>query len=220
MRGHLKIAGLLSSAVLLAGCASVLPQPTPEASSACVAETPGASDSAVVTPAELCAIDGQAWSDSVFTTVINTPGWGETSAPCDAARQEAFYGAWQDAQPAVESLELRSDSSEQSHLLGAVGVAVVASGDPAAATALIDAEVAACLVDGSAQSRDDRGVWHGVRGPASGDTGEQLSWWASASGSWVLVQAYEDETLSTADAAALEQGLDTLLDTQAELLGL
>jgi hypothetical protein len=167
-----------------------------------------------VTPAELCALDGHAWKNSAFTTVLNTPAWGETSPACDEARMTAFYDAWDDVQSHMTTFDLEADFSENARPLGGVGIAVIPAPDATAPVALIDAEVEACL-EGSAQSQTQHGAWHGVRGPLSGDDGEQLTWWAAGDGRWSVVQAYISDTLSDEDAATLEAAFDTVLDAQA-----
>ena len=212
-------AALLAATVTLAGCASASPTATPSTAAADACPPPASTPSATaasptVTPAELCALDGSTWAPSVFVTVLNTPSWGETTPACDDARKTAYYDAWQAVQSQMTTLELRADSSENARPLGAVGIAVLPASDATAPVALIDAEVAACI-DASAQTRTERGPWHGVRGPLSGDDGEQLTWWAAGDGRWSLVQAYISDTRTAADAATFESALETLLDAQA-----
>jgi hypothetical protein len=218
MRGLLVLSALLSATTALSGCASETPGPTPATAAAPCPPAPTDADAVpVVTAAELCAIDGRPWSDSVFTTVVNTPAWGDTSPACDEARQTAFYGAWQDVQSLITTFDLATDFGENARPLGGVGIAVLTAPDASAPVALLDAEVDACL-GASAQSRIDHGPWRGVRGPLSGDDGEQLTWWAEGDGHWSLVQAYISDTLTADDAASLESALDTLLDAQAARL--
>ena len=213
------LTALLAATVTLAGCASASPPSTSTTAAAEACPPPPSApsteaDSPTVTPAELCALDGSTWAPSVFVTVLNTPSWGETTPACDDARKAAYYDAWQAVQSQMTTLELRADSAEDARPLGAVGIAVLPAPDATAPIALIDAEVAACI-DASAQTRTERGPWHGVRGPLAGDDGEQLAWWAAGDGRWSLVQAYISDTRTAADAAAFESALETVLDAQA-----
>ncbi|MBF4573161.1 hypothetical protein ITJ64_11585 [Herbiconiux sp. VKM Ac-1786] len=218
MRALLALSALALATAPLAGCTPAAPGSTPATAAApCPPAPTDADPEQIVTAAELCAIDGRPWSDSVFTTVVNTPAWGDTTPACDEARKTAFYKAWKDVQSQITTFDLATDFGENARLLGGVGVAVLTAPDASAPIALLDAEVDACL-GASAQTRIDHGPWRGVRGPLSGDDGEQLTWWAEGDGHWSLVQAYISETLSADDAASLESALDTLLDAQAARL--
>ncbi|MCS5723540.1 hypothetical protein N1028_16340 [Herbiconiux sp. CPCC 203407] len=214
---------VLAVAAPLAACATVTPAETGAATAdpcpvpISAPASPSGSDGGtpVVTPTELCALDGRAWSYSVFTSVIDAPDWGDTSEACDLARQAAYWDGWREVQPEVVTLDLADGFGEDPDFIGSVAVAVVQNPDAAGIVARIDAEVDTCL-DGSAQSRVEHGDWRGVRGPASGDDGEDLSWWAEDDGSWTLVQAYLSETLTPAEAADFESALETVLDAQTD----
>jgi hypothetical protein len=220
---RLSAIGVLAMAVPLVACATVAPvqtgaataDPCPAPISPPAAPT-GSDDAApAVTPAELCALDGRAWSYSVFTSVIDAPDWGDATEACDLARQDAYWEGWREVQPEVVTLELADGFGEDPDFLGSVAVAVVPNPDAAGIVARIDAEVDTCL-EGSAQTRLEHGDWRGVRGPASGDDGEDLSWWAAGEGSWTLVQAYLSETLTPTEATEFESALETVLDAQAD----
>ncbi|WP_368496843.1 hypothetical protein [Herbiconiux sp. A18JL235] len=223
------------------------PAPNASASPAAACETeatpsaePAAGGAEFVTPASLCEIDGRAWRSTGFTFITNSTDWGDAQTPeCDAARVDAYWYNRERVQETLATIDLESDASDAATSLGLVGVAVMPVPDPdeidrptdaadpdaivppatpADAVALIDAEVAACL-PGSEQTVQEHGPWRGVRGPASGDDGEVLSWWVAGDTSWAWVEAYISSSLTADEAAEFEEALDTVLDAQADLIG-
>ncbi|MFB2583408.1 hypothetical protein [Herbiconiux liukaitaii] len=111
--------------------------------------------------------------------------------------------------------------------LGSVGIAVLPAGavDAAAAddatssssaVALLDAEVEACLGDGttSGQTAVEHGDWRGVSGPSSSDDGVTTTWWTGDDDTWALVQTYTAPQATEAEVADRAEALETLLDAQ------
>lgn len=219
------LAILAAVAALATGCTSAADGETgapstspPTASGACPSgDTSATKNPLVVTPAQLCNIDGSTWTVSAFTLVVNTPAWDASTPECDEARKTAFYEGWQPATEAIQTLDLE-ESPASDDLIGSVGVAVIDTPDAAAAVAALDAEGATCGLGGS-QSGLEHGDWRGVRGPSSqGVDDERWSWWIAADGRWAFVQAYATTDATEAQVAELESAITTLLDAQEERL--
>jgi hypothetical protein len=221
-----RLALLALSAIVLTGCTAG-PVDGPGASSTTGPTASGACSNGdsktttkplVVTPAQLCEIDGSTWTVSAFTLVVNTPEWDSTTPECDEARKTAFYAGWESAAAAIQTLDL-VESAESQDLVGSVGISVIEGPDAAAAVSALDAEVAACLPGASQQRALEQGEWRGVRGPTSqGVDDDRWSWWIAVDGRWALVQAYAATDATDAEVSALESAVTKLLDAQEELL--
>jgi len=221
-----RLALLALSAIVLAGCTTG-PDDGPGASSSTAPTASGACSNGdstttahplVVTPAQLCEIDGSTWTVSAYTLVVNTPEWNSTSPECDEARKTAFYAGWQPATAAIQTLDLVA-SPESRDLVGSVGISVIEGPDAAAAVAALDAEVTACLPGAPQQRALEQGEWRGVRGPTSqGVDDDRWSWWVEADGRWAFVQVYAATDATDADVSELESAVTNLLDAQEERL--
>ena len=214
------------SAVVLAGCTAgpsdgpgASPTTAPTASGACSnGDAKTTTNPLVVTPAQLCEIDGSTWTVSAFTLVVNTPEWNSTTPQCDEARKTAFYAGWEPAAAAIQTLDL-VESAQSQDLVGSVGISVIEGPDASASVAALDAEVAACGPGTSQQLALEQGEWRGGRGPTSqGVDDDRWSWWVEEDGRWAFVQVYAATDATDADVAELESAVTKLLDAQEDLL--
>lgn len=213
-------AALLSTVVsfALSGCTAT-PAPSTSPTPAACASAGGDPDSDALTAAALCALDGRAWRDSAFTLVMDPPEWATTSAECDDARQDAWWTAWKDTQPAITTFELGGGDEGGPDGVGTIGVAVLEGADARSVVATIDAEIDACI-EGGGQSRLTYGEWHGVSGGSGSDDEDftNWTWWTAVDDRWAFVQASNLRDATDADLRELEAGLETVLDAQRERL--
>ncbi|RUQ97652.1 hypothetical protein [Labedella endophytica] len=219
---------LVSTAVTLAlsGCTNepvTTPSLSPTAETCASAgtepEAGGDPEAEALTAAALCALDGRSWSESAFTLVMDPPEWESRSEECDEARQNAWWTAWQDTQPAIVTFDLGGGEEGGPDGIGSVGVAVLEAADARSIVATIDDEVEACI-DGGGQSRLTYGEWDGVHGPSASGDGDfaTWTWWTAVEDRWAFVQSTNLRGTTEADLGELEAALETVLDAQRERL--
>ncbi|MCS5496440.1 hypothetical protein NY547_04210 [Cnuibacter physcomitrellae] len=211
---------VLVSCLAVSGCTANTPDGTaPEETVGCPPSPTGDTD--VVTPEELCVRDGRRWQESNYTFIVNTPEW--TSSPeCDAARKDAWWGAWSHVQENIETIDL-GVAAEPERLEASIGIAIIddradgVADDPLAA---LDAEVAACSASDPTWTAVSHEGWNGVSGTSQqdGDT-VRSTWWTDAGDRWVVVQTYVANGVTAAETQDAEDAVLTVLDAQAAALG-
>ncbi|WP_378147195.1 hypothetical protein ACFJGV_04625 [Cnuibacter sp. UC19_7] len=218
--GVLGVAAGLAGCLALTGCAADAPSGTAPAATKACPPSPAADVAGLVTPEQLCAADGRAWRPSTYTFIVNTPEWA-SSAECDAARRDAWWGAWSHVQEDIQTIDL-GVSAEPDRLEASVGIALIGDDEDGVAAdplAALDAEVAACTASDPAWTAVSHAGWNGVSGPTQPDADDVRStWWTDAGDRWVVVQTYVANGVTAAEAEDAQAALLTVLDAQSAAL--